>query len=96
MGRTLVLEFKSFKFENKIKSMTFPHYLFNKNQFIKYGIILLNQAWPVEATRLMGLRLQNMRDRRKDKGVKICPQVNMSEVAFLEPLEEEKDEDDDT
>ncbi len=42
MGRTLVLEFKSFKFENKIKSMTFPHYLFNKNQFIKYGIILLN------------------------------------------------------
>jgi hypothetical protein len=29
-----------------------------------------------------------MRDRRKDKGVKICPQVNMSEVAFLEPLEE--------
>jgi DNA polymerase kappa len=57
MGRTLVLEFKSFKFENKIKSMTFPHYLFTKNQLIKYGIILLNQAWPVEATRLMGLRL---------------------------------------
>ena len=30
MGRTLVLEFKSFKFETHIKSMTFPHYLFNK------------------------------------------------------------------
>jgi hypothetical protein len=57
MGRTLVLEFKSFKFVNSIKSMTFPHYLFQKNQFIKYGIILLNQAWPVAATRLMGLRL---------------------------------------
>jgi hypothetical protein len=57
MGRTLVLEFKSFKFEMHIKSMTFPHYLFNKMQFVKYGIILLNQAWPVEATRLMGLRL---------------------------------------
>jgi len=42
MGRTLVLEFKSFKFEAHIKSMTFPHYLFNKNQFIKYGILLLN------------------------------------------------------
>lgn len=42
MGRTLVLEFKSFKFEMHIKSMTFPHYLFNKMQFVKYGIILLN------------------------------------------------------
>ena len=42
MGRTLVLEYKSFKFEVRIKSMTFPHYLYNKNQFIKYGIILLN------------------------------------------------------
>lgn len=83
----MVLEFKSFKFENKIKSMTFPHYLFTKNQLIKYGIILLNQAWPVEATRLMGLRLQNMRDRKRDKGVKVCPEVHMSEVAFLEPIE---------
>lgn len=50
----------------------------------------------------MGLRLQNMRDRRKDKGVKICPTVNMSEVAFLEPLEDEdkdgksSDEEDET
>jgi len=91
MGRTLVLEFKSFKFETHIKSMTFPHYLFNKMQFIKYGIILLNQAWPIEATRLMGLRLQNMRDRKKDKGVKVCPDVLMSEVAFLEPYEEDSE-----
>ena len=88
MGRTLVLEFKNFKFENKIKSMTFPHYLYNKNQYIKYGIILLNQAWPVEATRLMGLRLQNMRDRKKDKGIRMCPEVKMSEVEFLEPLDQ--------
>ena len=43
----------------------------------------------------MGLRLQNMRDRRKDKGVKICPQVNMSEVAFLEPIEDEEPESED-
>ena len=61
-------------------------------QFIKYGIILLNQAWPVEPTRLMGLRLQNMRDRRKDKGVRVCPEVKMSEVSFLEPLEDENKE----
>jgi len=27
MGKTLVLEFKNYKFETKIKSMTFPHYL---------------------------------------------------------------------
>ena len=68
--------------------MTFPHYLYNKNQFIKYGIILLNQTWPCEATRLMGLRLQNMRDRKRDKGVRVCPEVKMSEVEFLEPLDE--------
>jgi hypothetical protein len=37
----------------------------------------------------MGLRLQNMRDRRRDKGVKVCPEVKMSEVAFLEPIDEE-------
>ena len=48
---------------------------------------MLNQAWPVEATRLMGLRLYNMRDRKRDKGVKVCPDVLMSEVAFLEPVE---------
>jgi hypothetical protein len=29
-----------------------------------------------------------MRDRRRDKGVKVCPEVQMSEVAFLEPVEE--------
>lgn len=91
MGRTLVLEFRSFKFINTIKSMTFPHYLFNKNQFIKYGIILLNQAWPVEASRLMGLRLQNMRDRKRDKGVKMCPQVSLDDIQFIEPLDHDED-----
>ena len=30
-----------------------------------------------------------MRDRKKDKGVKVCPDVQMSEVAFLEPYEED-------
>jgi len=30
-----------------------------------------------------------MRDRKKDKGVKVCPDVKMSEVAFLEPYEED-------
>mgnify|MGYP003886999297 CR=1 FL=1 len=34
-----------------------------------------------------------MRDRRKDKGVKICPTVNMSEVTYLEPLNDEEGED---
>lgn len=31
MGKSLVLEYKNYKFETRIKSMTFPHYLFNKN-----------------------------------------------------------------
>jgi DNA polymerase kappa len=57
MGKTLVLEFKNFKFETKIKSMTFPHYLYTQNQFKKYGMLLLNQAWPIEPIRLMGLRM---------------------------------------
>lgn len=42
MGKTLVLEFKNYKFETKIKSMTFPHYLHTQNQFKKYGMLLLN------------------------------------------------------
>ena len=57
MGRTLTIEFKNFKFENRIKTMTFPHYLETKEQYIKFGVLLLNQAWPIEACRLMGLRL---------------------------------------
>ena len=42
MGRSLCLEYKNYKFDVRLKSMTFPHYLFSKNQFVKYGIILLN------------------------------------------------------
>ena len=49
----------------------------------------------MEATRLMGLRLQNMRDRKRDKGVRMCPEVKMSEVQFLEPLDENGERDDD-
>lgn len=33
----------------------------------------------------MGLRLQNMRDRKKDKGVKICPNVTINDSDFIEP-----------
>lgn len=33
----------------------------------------------------MALRLQNMRDRKKDQGVKICPPVSLSEIDFIEP-----------
>ena len=29
-----------------------------------------------------------MRDRNRDTGVRICPEVKMSEVEFLEPLDE--------
>lgn len=34
-----------------------------------------------------------MRDRKRDKGVRVCPEVHMSEVAFLEPLENDKESD---
>ena len=63
MGRSLVLEYKDFKFQTRIKSMTFPHYLFNKNQFVKYAVFLLNRAWPIGACRLLALRLQGIRKR---------------------------------
>lgn len=66
MGRSLALEYKDFKFQTRLKSMTFPHYLFNKNQFVKYAILLLNRAWPIGAVRLMALRLQSLRAREKD------------------------------
>ena len=44
----------------------------------------------------MGLRLQNMRERCRDKGVKVCPNVNMSEIKFLEPLDEDGEREDET
>ena len=31
-----------------------------------------------------------MRDRSRDKGVKVCPAVEMGEIHFLEDVEEEK------
>ena len=37
-----------------------------------------------------------MRDRKRDKGVKVCPEVKMSEVEFLEPLDENGERDDET
>jgi len=93
MGKTLVLEYKTYKFETKIKSMTFPHYLYSQNQFKKYGILLLNQAWPIEAIRLMGLRLSNMRDKRKDKGVKVCPELTETDIPQAPNGTEDKDGD---
>ena len=33
----------------------------------------------------MGLRLSNMRDRRKDKGVKVCPEIQLTEKDLAEP-----------
>lgn len=94
MGKSLVLEYKNYKFETRLKSMTFPHYLFNKNQFVKYGILLLNQAWPIGAIRLMALRLQNMRERAKFQGVKLCPKVNLEDIDFIEPPPEKRLADD--
>ena len=37
-----------------------------------------------------------MRDRNKDKGVKVCPTVELNEIHFLEPLEEDKDSSDES
>ena len=85
MGRSLALEWKDYKFQVRLKSMTFPHYLFAKNQFIKYAVLLLNRAWPIGAVRLMALRLQTMRKRDKNEGCKMCPHVNLDEIRFIEP-----------
>ena len=32
----------------------------------------------------MGLRLQNMREKKRKDGVKVCPQVAISEIEYLE------------
>ena len=38
--------------------------------------------------------MQNLRERKNNKGVKICPEVQMSEVEFLEPLDENGERED--
>ena len=42
----------------------------------------------------MALRLQNMRERKKDQGVKICPPVSLSEIDFIEPPPKKRLEED--
>lgn len=45
--------------------------------------MLFHQAWPLDACRGMGMRLMNMRDRRKDKCVSMCAEVEEKELIQL-------------
>lgn len=65
--------------------MTLPFYLFTKNQFIKYAIDILNLIWPVNAVRLLSLKLGNMKKTDKKEGLKMCPHIKLDDIKFIEP-----------
>lgn len=64
VARTVILEFKTIKFDNKQRSTTFQHYIFEKQDIIKASVELLKHLWPInEPSRLIGIRFMHLRSR---------------------------------
>ena len=63
LARTLSIEFKSEKFVQKQRSITFNQYICHKNDILKYATALLNAVWPLDPCRTISLKLNNMRYR---------------------------------
>jgi hypothetical protein len=70
MAKTICFEFKNQDFEAKARNLSLPYYISHKDDLMKAFVDMLNQAWPIEPTRMMKLTLQNMRLRteRDPKG----------------------------
>eukprot|EP00347_Sterkiella_histriomuscorum_P000041 403377409 len=64
-GRTLTLEFKNDKFKNKQRSYTQNQYIWKKEDLFKIALSLLQDAWPLEPTRQISVKLLNLKN---DKG----------------------------
>jgi nucleotidyltransferase/DNA polymerase involved in DNA repair len=47
VARTVILEYKTIKFDNKQKSTTFQSCIFEKKDIIKASVELLKLIWPL-------------------------------------------------
>ena len=64
MAKTMTLELKTVKFDVRQRSNTFPAYIFRKRDLMQESLKLLKGLWPLQyASRLMGIRLNNIRSR---------------------------------
>ena len=64
VARTVILEYKTIKFDNKQRSTTFQNYIFERKDIIKTSVELFKMIWPLaEPTRLLGIRFMHLRSR---------------------------------
>ena len=64
MAKTMTLELKTVKFDVKQRSNTFNAYIYRKRDLMQESVKLLKGLWPLTiASRLMGIRLNNIRSR---------------------------------
>lgn len=64
VARTIILEFKTIKYDNKQRSTTFQSYIFEKKDILRASLELLKILWPIsEPCRLLGIRFMHLRSR---------------------------------
>jgi hypothetical protein len=64
MAKTIIIEFKTIKYNIKQRSTTFSHYIFERCDIVKASLELLKILWPLnEPVRLIGIRFMHLRDR---------------------------------
>jgi|LauGreDrversion4_2_1035121.scaffolds.fasta_scaffold628980_2 hypothetical protein len=64
IARTIILEFKTIRFDTKQRSTTFQSYIFERCDIIKSSMELLKLLWPIsEPCRMLGIRFMHLRQR---------------------------------
>ena len=62
IAKTVVLEFKTVKFDAKQKSTTFNFYIFERQDIVKASTELMKLMWPInDPVRLIGVRFMHLR-----------------------------------
>ena len=80
VAKTIILEFKTIKFNVKQRSTTFMHYIFEREDILKASEELLKIMWPIgEPVRLIGIRFMHLRGR----GNTARSPVNKSDIVDL-------------
>ena len=60
MGKIIGLEFKDVRFNSKIKSKSLAVPISNKEDILKFALKILDENWPYEKVRLLGLSLSDI------------------------------------
>ena len=59
-GRILGLELKDWKFNAKLKSKSLGEYIWTKDDILKFALKILDDIWPYDPVRLLGLFLSDI------------------------------------